>query len=283
MELNDLHQKRGLSSQGFGKSGLISAAAHLVLFLFLFVWMGRSPDVMIIAAGEGEGGGGGGAIQIGIADAAELGFAKPQKVNYQGSDPNETVNNVKLKHEKEQEQDPELLLTKKEKKDEKEKKTNLPVAPRIERTWSSKPREASSQNNTADAGRSYGSRKPGIVGGIGIGEGDNSIGTGLPGGSEYGRRIQNILSRNFTPPQLNVTSVSNVIIYVKIARDGRITSVAGGRVPKTYFKKNSPYEQLNFAAERAIIATATQGLPPFPNGFLNGVQEAVAEVWFQYP
>ena len=38
---------------------------------------------------------------------------------------------------------------------------------------------------------------------------------------------------------------------------------------------------VNYAAERAVIAA--NPLPPFPNGFLLGAQEAVAEIWFRYP
>jgi hypothetical protein len=38
---------------------------------------------------------------------------------------------------------------------------------------------------------------------------------------------------------------------------------------------------VNNAAERAVLAS--NPLPPFPNGFLLGAQEAVAEIWFRYP
>lgn len=262
--------------------GGISAGLHLLLLLGLMFWMGRA-GALFVAAGEGEGGGdGGGAIQVGIAEASELGFARPRVVSHEGKNKDETVNNVRLAQERQEDEEKELNLDK-QKLDPEARKTRLPVAAKEERLYSQKPREGASSSTTAISGTSYGSRKPGIVGGIGIGSGANPFGTGLPGGSEYGRRVQSILSRNFTPSQINVSGVSNVIIYVKIARDGRITSVVNGRVPRNYFKASSPHEMLNFAAERAIIATAAQGLPPFPAGFLGGVEEAVAEVWFQYP
>ncbi|MEW6734003.1 MAG: TonB C-terminal domain-containing protein [Acidobacteriota bacterium] len=287
MELSNLHRERKLSPQRFLVYGLISTIVHGLIFLALFLWMGRMPTAIFLAAGPGEGGdGGGGAIQVGMADASEiLGFARRQKVAYEGDDPNDTVNNVRLQHKAEAEEVVEPLPNAKQKEDLQTRKTNLPVTEKKERLWTPKERRGSSGDNTASLGTTYGSQKPAIQGGIGIGEGGggSGLGQGLPGGSEYGRRIQNILSRNFTPANLPVNGVSNVVIYVKIARDGRITSVVGGRVPKIFFKQSSPYEQLNYAAERAIIATATQGLPPFPVGFLSGVQEAIAEVWFQYP
>jgi hypothetical protein len=286
MELNNAHKERKLTPQRFLTYGIVSGSAHVLIFLLLFLWMGRMPDVMIIAAGEGEGGeGGGGAIQVGVTDGSELlGFTRKQTVGYLGDDEKETVNNERLVHAPDPEEAEEVLPDDKKQIDLEARKTNLPVPTREEKLWSAKTRRASSQETTASVGSTYGSAKPSIQGGIGIGTGQGSgLGTGLPGGSEYGRRIQNILSRNFTPPNLPANGVSNVVIYVKISRDGRITSVAGGRVPKNFFKQSSSVEQLNYAAERAIIAAAAQGLPPFPAGFLSGVQEAVAEIWFQYP
>jgi hypothetical protein len=106
-------------------------------------------------------------------------------------------------------------------------------------------------------------------------------GTGLPGGSEYGRRIQAIFSRNYAPPAVENESVQYVIILVRISRDGNILSVSNGRVSPSYIKQRSALAIVNNAAERAVLAA--NPLPPFPAGFLTGVQEAVAEVWFRYP
>jgi hypothetical protein len=117
-----------------------------------------------------------------------------------------------------------------------------------------------------------------------MGSGLNLGANGVPGGSDYGRRLQNILSKNFNPPAINdVTSPQYVIVHLRIARDGRILSLAGGRLAPVYFKKRSSNELINYAAERAVLAAQIDGLPPFPNGFLIGAQEAVAEVWFRYP
>jgi hypothetical protein len=287
MELNNAHRERQIAPQRFLAFGLISALAHLLLFAVVFFWMGWRPSTIFIAAGPGEGGegGGAGAIQVGVVDGSQiLGFARKQTAGYIGDDDKDTVNTERLVHAAQPEEADEPLPDSKKKIDPEARATDLPVPTREEKLWSAKVRRAASRETSASVSSSYGSPKPAIQGGIGIGQGDGSgLGTGLPGGSEYGRRIQNILSRNFTPPSLSVNGVSNVVVYVKISRDGRVTSVVGGRVPKNFFKQSSPYEQLNYAAERAIIATAAQGLPPFPAGFLSGIQEAVAEVWFQYP
>jgi hypothetical protein len=108
--------------------------------------------------------------------------------------------------------------------------------------------------------------------------------TGMPGGSEYGRRIQMILSRNYNPPSISDAGETQyVIVQLRIARDGQILSVVNGRVGSNYFKRRSANGLINNAVERAVIAASRDGFPPFPNGFLLGAQEAVAEVWFKYP
>ncbi len=287
MEVSNAHLERKLASQNFFAAAGFAFLAHAALFAVVFLWIGKLPDVLIIAAGAGEGGeGGGGAVQVGLANASEIfdvGIKKPIVSSLNTQKNEDKLNNEILKHEDEAVDKPEEVL-KKEKPDPEAKKTNLPVQKKPNRIWSRTTQKANSTETTATIGTSSGSLKPAIRGGIGVSDNTNSgLGTGLPGGSEYGRRIQNILSRNFTPPTVNVNGTVNVIVYIKITRDGKVTSVTSGRVPKNYFKQLSPYEQINYAAERAIIATATQGLPPFPGNFLIGTQEAVAEIWFQYP
>ncbi|MBI4852118.1 MAG: hypothetical protein HY819_10000 [Acidobacteria bacterium] len=288
MDFNNAHKERNLAPQNFFAAGVFAFLAHALLFGLMFLWIGKLPDVLIIAAGEGEGGeGGGGAIQVGVANASEIldvSLKKPIVSSLNTEKNPDKLNNEILKHEDEPVDKPEEVLEKKDKPDPEAKKTNLPVQEKPNRIWTKTTQKANSTETTASIGTSSGSLKPAIRGGIGISDNSNSgIGTGLPGGSEYGRRIQNILSRNFTPPTITVNGTVNVIVYIKITREGKVTSVVGGRVPKNFFKQLSPYEQLNYAAERAVIATATQGLPPFPGNFLIGTQEAVAEIWFQYP
>lgn len=289
MELNEAYKNRNLRPQSFLKDGLISVVIHSIIFVVLFLWVGKIPDAVFIAAGEGENGEGlkAGAMQIGVVNTSPVfDVSHNNRKPVSSVDPNkkDKLNNERVEQKVAQPEKADLVLTKKNKPDPETKKIDAPVKEQQSRIYTAKTQKAASTETAATVGTTAGSAKPMIQGGIGIGSpNETGLGTGLPGGSEYGRRIQNILSRNFTPPQLSITGTSVVIIYVKIARDGHITSVVGGRVPRNFFKQNSDNDQLNRAAERAVIATADQGLPPFPGNFMPGLQEAVAEVWFQYP
>ena len=176
-----------------------------------------------------------------------------------------------------------LPPTEKDVADPKALKTNRPVVNQQERIFTGKDERGRSTDQSAQVGRSYGNPTPtALTGGVGIGSGGGfGGGTGLPGGSEYGRRIQSILGRNYSPPAIDSGGVQYVIIRLRIARDGRILSLSGGRVAAAYVKQRSANAQVNYAAERAVIAA--DPLPPFPSGFLPGAQEATAEVWFRYP
>jgi hypothetical protein len=121
-----------------------------------------------------------------------------------------------------------------------------------------------------------------MTAGVGVSSGANLGPNGVPGGSAYGRLIQNILSRNFNPPMLNDAGATHyVIVQLRIARDGRILSLVNGRIAPNYFKSRSANDLINNAAERAVIAS--NPLPAFPNGFLMSSQDCVAEILFKYP
>ena len=264
----------------------LSVALHLVIFGALFVAFNRVVSSEIVAAGPGEGGeGGGGSIEVGVADkSAILGFAKPQPVSHLG-DTDEAINNTRVEAARRPDPSSEALLppTEKAVPDPKALKTDRPVVNQQERIFTGKDERGRSADQSAQVGRSYGSPTPtALTGGVGIGSGGGfGGGTGLPGGSEYGRRIQAILGRNYSPPAIDSGGVQYVIIRLRIARDGRILSLSGGRVAAAYMKQRSANAQVNYAAERAVIAA--DPLPPFPSAFLPGSQEATAEVWFRYP
>ena len=268
-----------------GVSILLSIALHAVVIggmIFLYQW---NATRTIVAAGEGEGGeGGGGAIEVGVTDTrAILGFAKPQPVSHLG-DEDSAINNARVEHtNREPERADEVLpTTEKETPNPDALKTDRPVTNQQERIFTGKDERGRSPSQTAQVGRTFGSPTPALVGGVGIGSGGGfGGGTGLPGGSEYGRRIQSILSRNFNPPQVETDGVQYVVIILKIARDGTILSVSNGRVSPAYFKQRSPLGQINYAAERAVLAA--NPLPRMPDGFLMSAQEVSAEVWFRYP
>ena len=272
----------GRGSSRFGAALSLVMHAGVVAALF-FGFQGTSTQ--IVAAGPGEGGeGGGGSIEVGVADPSSiLGFAKPKPVSFVGNE-NSTVNNARLETARPDTETPEEVLpsTDRERPSPDAIKTNRPVANQQEKIFTGKEERGTSPSQTAQVGRSFGSPSPALIGGIGLGSGGGlGGGTGLPGGSEYGRRIQGILSRNYTPPAVENENVQYVIILVRISRDGNILSVANGRVSPAYIKQRSPLAIVNNAAERAVLAA--NPLPPFPAGFLTGVQEAVAEVWFRYP
>lgn len=274
----------GERPQRFGV--FLSVALHLLVFASLFVAFNRDVSSEIVAAGPGEGGeGGGGSIEVGVADkSAILGFAKPQPVAYVG-DTADAINNTRVESVRRPDPNSEALLPPTEKviPDPKSLKTDRPVVTQQERIFTGKDERGKSTAQTAQVGRSFGTPTPtAMIGGVGIGSGGGfGGGTGLPGGSEYGRRIQSILGRNYTPPAIDSGDVQYVKILVRIARDGRILSISGGRIASAYMKQRSSNTQLNYAAERAVIAS--DPLPPFPSSFLAGVQEATAEVWFRYP
>jgi len=264
----------------------LSIALHLIVFAALFVAFNRVVSSEIVAAGPGEGGeGGGGSIEVGVADkSAILGFARPQPVSHLG-DTDDDINNVRVEAARRPDPNSEALLppTEKDVPDPKSLKTDRPVVNQQERIFTGKDERGRSTDQSAQVGRSYGNPTPtALTGGVGIGSGGGfGGGTGLPGGSEYGRRIQSILGRNYSPPAIDSGGVQYVIIRLRIARDGRILSLSGGRVAAAYVKQRSANAQVNYAAERAVIAA--DPLPPFPSGFLPGAQEATAEVWFRYP
>lgn len=264
----------------------LSVALHLIIFAALFVAFNRVISPEIVAAGPGEGGeGGGGSIEVGVVDnSAILGFAKPQPVSYVG-DKDDAINNARVESVRPPDANSEALLPPTEKviPDPKALKTDRPVVNQQEKIFTGKEERGRSVNPTAQVGRTFGSPTPAaLIGGVGIGAGGGvGGGTGLPGGSEYGRRIQAILGRNYTPPTIDSGGIQYVVILIKISRDGRILSLSGGRVASAYIRQRSANAQVNYAAERAVIAS--DPLPPFPSGFLASAQEATAEVWFRYP
>ncbi|MEN3331356.1 MAG: hypothetical protein V7641_721 [Blastocatellia bacterium] len=260
---------------------LLSIALHLAITGALILATQQWLTTEIVAAGPGEGGeGGGGAIDVGVADAtAILGFAKPQPISNIG-DRDNAINNAHVEHQpREEETDDVVPRTDKEPVDPKAIKTDRPVANQTERIFTGK-EERGKSDSSAQVGRTYGTPTPTTVGGVAIGSGSGG-GTGLPGGSEYGRRIQMIFSRNYNPPQTDAATVQMVIITLRISRDGRITNLVNGRVDPSSIRQRAQIAQVNYAAERAIIAS--DPLPPFPSGFLPGVGEVSVNLIFRYP
>ncbi|MGH9832254.1 MAG: TonB C-terminal domain-containing protein [Blastocatellia bacterium] len=262
---------------------VLSVVMHVAI-LGVCVWLLRNPiTTTIVAAGEGQGSGEG-VIEVGVVEASQLGFTLPRAISFAGQKQN-TANNEMVETEAPKpDANAEVLPSTKSTPKPKEQATTTdrPVANQSSQIVSPTPLRGGSTNTNVEVGRSFGSPVPSMTGGVGVGSGANLGAGGVPGGSEYGRRIQMILSRNYNPPATNDASgMQYVIVQLRIARDGRVLSLAGGRVAASYFKRRSANDLVNYAAERAVIAS--NPLPPFPNGFLMGAQEAVAEIWFRYP
>lgn len=262
---------------------VLSSTGHILLLIIFFITLRSSQSTQIIAAGEGQGEAQNSAIEVGVVDARQLGFTPPRTITQLGETDTSVNNEVVETKRPEPVPDAEPLPSENKKTKEKTKETERPTAPQTERLITKTPQAGRTADKSIEVGRSYGSAAPAaMTGGIGIGSSGAGSSSGVPGGSEYGRRIQMILSRNYNPPAIaNASGTSYVIIQLRIASDGRILSLVGGRVGANYIKQQSPYALVNNAAERAVIAS--NQLPEVPPNLLGGANEVTAMIWFRYP
>ncbi|HKQ89502.1 MAG TPA: TonB C-terminal domain-containing protein [Blastocatellia bacterium] len=261
---------------------MLSVVMHGAL-LGVLAWYFQNPlTVNIIAAGDGQGGGGD-AIEVSTVDGSSLGFIPPRPVSLIGEDQNKLNNEVVSTEAPTPDPNSDVLPSTKATPTPKEKlTTDRPTANQTSQLVSQTPLRGSSPNTTVDVGRTFGIQVPSMTQGVGLSSGANLGQNGVPGGSAYGRLIQTILSRNYNPPMLNdVSETQYVLVQLRIARDGRILSLVNGRIAPSFFKRRGANDLINNAAERAVIAS--NPLPPFPNGFLMGAQDGVAEILFRYP
>jgi hypothetical protein len=268
----------------FRVEAMLSVVMHVAL-LGVCAWYFRNPlTTDIIAAGEGQGSGES-MIEVGTVDGKTLGFTPYKNVSYPGNEPNTPNNEVLSTDAPKPDPNAEVLPSTESTPTPKDKLTDRPTAKQTAQLVSPTPLRGSSTNTSVDVGRTIGTPVPSMTLGIGVSSGANLAGaSGVPGGSEYGRRLQMILGRNYNPPPTNDAGEAQyVIVQLRIARDGRILSLVNGQIPANYFKRRSQNGLVNNAVVRAVLAASNDGLPPFPNGFLMGAQEAVAEVWFRYP
>jgi len=266
----------------FRVEAMLSVVMHVAL-LGVCAWYFRNPlTTDIIAAGEGQGSGES-MIEVGTVDGKTLGFTPYKDVSYVGNEPNTPNNEVVSTEAPKPDPDSEVLPSTESTPTPKDKLTDRPTAKQTAQLVSPTPLRGSSTSTSVDVGRTIGTPVPSLTQGVGVSSGANLAGaSGVPGGSEYGRRLQMILGRNYNPPPTNDAGEAQyVIVQLRIARDGRILSLVNGQIAPSYFKRRSPNSLINYAAVRAVLAS--DPLPPFPNGFLMGAQEAVAEIWFRYP
>ena len=283
LKRGDLKQNLGRSRiEGWRQEALISLLLHTLVLGLAFVYFRQPAVTRLIAAGEGTGETSG-AIEVGLVEAGRFGLSLPRPVSLPG-DESTSGNNEVVETEPERPEEMAEVLPAENRQPRKEptdRKTDRPTPRQSEQYVSKQPLRGGSADRNVEVGRSSGSQAPSLTGGVGVGSGVGIGGRGLPGGSEYGRRIQSILGRNYNPPAVTAAGPEYVIVLLRIARDGRILSLAGGRLNPAYIRRRSSLDLVNYAAERAVIAS--NPLPPFPNGFLMESQEATAEIWFRYP
>ncbi|MGA1368829.1 MAG: TonB C-terminal domain-containing protein [Blastocatellia bacterium] len=278
-----MDQKRSVNlDQRWG--AILSALLHVALLVLGGLFLHQPSSTEIVAAGEGSGEGGG-MIEVGVVDAGQLGLSSRRAVSLPGEE-RDLPNNELVETQRPDPSDEAEVLPTDQPRDRRPtdpavRQIDRPTPRQTEQLVTQTPQRGLSPNTNVEVGRSSGSPVPSMTGGIGVGSGAGRGEGGLPGGSEYGRRIQLILSRNYNPPAVSTPGTEYVIVELRIARDGRILSLTGGRLDPRSLKRRSPLDLVNYAAERAVIAS--NPLPPFPNGFLLGSQEATAEIWFRYP
>ena len=278
-----MDQKRSVNlDQQWG--AILSVLLHVALLVLGVLFLRQPPTTEIVAAGEGSGEGGG-MIEVGVVDAGQLGLSARRAVSLPGEERDLPNNELVETQRPDPSEEAEVLPTDQPRErrpiDPTIRQVDRPTPRQTEQLVTRTPQRGLSPNTNVEIGRSSGSPVPSMTGGIGVGSGAGRGEGGLPGGSEYGRRIQLILSRNYNPPAVSTPGTEYVIVELRIARDGRILSLTGGRLDSRSLKRRSPLDLVNYAAERAVIAS--NPLPPFPNGFLLGSQEATAEIWFRYP
>ena len=260
----------------FRVEALLSVVMHVAL-LGVCAWYFRNPlTTDIVAAGEGQGSGEN-VMEVSTVDGKLLGFTPPRVVSSVGDQENTPNNELVSTAAPPPDPSAEVLPSTKPTPTPKDKLTNRPTADQTAQFVSKTPLRGGSSDTSVDIGRTFG-----VQAGVGLSSGVNLGQNGVPGGSAYGRLIQNILSRNYNPPMLSDASGTQyVLVQLRIARDGRILSLVNGRIAPSYFKRRSANDLINNAAERAVIAS--NPLPPFPNGFLMNAQDGVAEILFRYP
>lgn len=272
-------QRKTISSYG------LSAALHVVVFLAGGLLSDLHFTSKLIASGPGIGGGEeGNAVEVGLIGGSEL-FRLSGASNTSSLPSGSQSDLDRSFYQQNPADDLDAALAEKRKEQRPDvRSTDRPVSPTRDRVYApGSGTESRSRGNSVLVGRESGSPTPEILAGVGVAEGSGgSTGTGLPGGSEYGRRIQMIFSRNYTPPEgLATSGVQYFVVELRVARSGKIVSISNGRLMSSSILRRTDMPLVNSAVERAIIAS--DPLPPFPVGLLPGSSEATVELWFKYP
>jgi hypothetical protein len=264
----------------------MSLLGHVFLLLGL-LWLGTYTVALgptFIAAGPGDGPGGqagpGNAIEVGLIGASEfLRFSPEPETATLGNEPNESAGfeDVQQNIEEAEMTRAEPVPGRRRETEANVKTTERPVSASPERPYAPDKPGTVSSSTSALIGMP-GSPLPGrMTGGIGLGD----IGGGIPGGSDYGRRLQQALIGYYRLIPRQTTEPRYVIVRVRIARNGQILSVQDGQLDPTAFVHRSGNVVIDSRVAAALLEVNRNPIP-FPANFLPGYREALAEIYFQY-
>ena len=85
---------------------------------------------------------------------------------------------------------------------------------------------------------------------MGVGTGGPA---GIPGGSEYGRRLQQALAGYYRLAPFNAQDPQFVIVHVRLNRNGRVLSIENGRLDPGSMIRKSRHSVINFRVEGALL------------------------------
>lgn len=250
----------------FRRSLLVSLIAHALLFSLLVGFSSRRPkqrEILITAAGEG---GGGGAIPVGVVSTGDIpSLAAPDLLGGKGPQMMHQV----FPQGRGQE---EITL---------EPTPRSPRSQPTEKPVTRAPLPYSTTVSGTSPPSTAGPSASGVRGGVGIGFGEGFGSRGIPGGSDYGRRLQQALIGYYRYAPTSSLGSRFVIVRVRFDRTGRILSIVNGRLDPLAFIVPSGNPVIDARVEAALLELNRNPIP-FPGDFLPGIREAIAEIYFQY-
>lgn len=276
----------GARRETFHQGLVFSLLGHAVLAIGLLWLKGFAPSggPMIIAAGPGEGGTGG-AIEVGVVGASEwLRFYPEFDVATLGEDRTAPPAVEKITAREATTEDTAEPIpgakVKKEKESPDAKTTDRPMALSTERPYAPKNPRGSTSSTSALIGIPGSPFPADVRGGVGIGVGTGGL-AGTPGGSEYGRRLQQALIGYYRLTPTEPQTSRFVMVRVRLSRNGRVLSINNGQLIPDSFIQRSGNIVIDARVVGALLELDRHPIP-FPPGFLPGAQEAMVEIFFQY-
>jgi hypothetical protein len=276
-KLTKLSEKK-LTAQGV----FVSLLGHLAL-LAVLLWVRTGAD-WFIAAGHDTGsanqGRHGNLIQIELASASELLPFRPGREITPSNPPNDPMaldNPAPLPPIDEGETEP--FSNRKPGSS----RTNNVITDRAISASTERPYPtASGRSTVVNPGPLLGNPMSSTLGGFAsrVGLSETSTGNGIPGGSEYGRRLQQALSSYYRLIPSD-GGPRYIVTRIRIARTGEILSIQNGRLDPQAMVISSNNQIIDSRVIGALLELNRNPIP-FPPDFLPGRKEVISEIYFQY-